>query len=61
MFVERIAGHGAVPVLTRVGGRFSLHATGVGLALLAHAPADVQEAVHRRAAAGIHPVHDHRQ
>jgi DNA-binding IclR family transcriptional regulator len=45
VFVERISGRGAVPVLTRVGGRFSLHATGVGLALLAHAPADVQEAV----------------
>ena len=45
VFVERIAGHGAVPVLTRVGGRFSLHATGVGLALLAHAPSEVQEAV----------------
>jgi DNA-binding IclR family transcriptional regulator len=45
VFVERIAGHEAVPVLTRVGGRFSLHATGVGLVLLAHAPADVQEEV----------------
>jgi DNA-binding IclR family transcriptional regulator len=45
VFVERIAGHGAVPVLTRVGGRFSLHATGVGLVLLAYAPAEVQEAV----------------
>ncbi|WP_332667093.1 IclR family transcriptional regulator [Aeromicrobium sp.] len=45
VFVERIAGRGAVPVLTRVGGRFSLHATGVGLALLAYAPADIQEAV----------------
>lgn len=45
VFVERIAGRGAVPVLTRVGGRFSLHATGVGLVLLAHAPADVQQAV----------------
>jgi DNA-binding IclR family transcriptional regulator len=35
VFVERIAGRDAVPVLTRVGGRFSLHATGVGLVLLA--------------------------
>jgi len=32
-------------VLTRVGGRFALHATGVGLVLLAHAPVDVQEQV----------------
>lgn len=43
VFVERIAGRHAVPVLTRVGGRFALHATGVGLVLLAHAPAQVQE------------------
>jgi DNA-binding IclR family transcriptional regulator len=45
VFVERIAGSGAVPVLTRVGGRFALTATGVGLVLLAHAPLDVQEDV----------------
>ncbi len=45
VFVERIAGRHAVPVLTRVGGRFALHATGVGLVLLAHAPASVQEEV----------------
>lgn len=38
VFVERIAGRFAVPVLTRVGGRFALTATGVGLVLLAHAP-----------------------
>jgi DNA-binding IclR family transcriptional regulator len=45
VFVERIAGRGAVRVLTRVGGRFAMHATGVGLVLLAHAPAEVQEEV----------------
>jgi DNA-binding IclR family transcriptional regulator len=45
VFVERIAGRHAVPVLTRVGGRFALHASGVGLALLAHAPPEVQERV----------------
>ncbi|MBX7267191.1 IclR family transcriptional regulator [Micromonospora sp. Llam7] len=45
VFIERIAGRHAVPVLTRVGGRFALHATGVGLVLLAYAPADVQEQV----------------
>ncbi|MET0238085.1 MAG: IclR family transcriptional regulator [Kibdelosporangium sp.] len=43
VFVERIAGRDSVPVWTRVGGRFALHATGVGLVLLAHAPAEVQE------------------
>ncbi|MFY0406522.1 IclR family transcriptional regulator [Solicola sp. PLA-1-18] len=45
VFVERLAGREAVPVMTRVGGRFSLHATGVGLVLLAFAPAEVQERV----------------
>ncbi|MFJ9787473.1 IclR family transcriptional regulator [Amycolatopsis sp. NPDC101161] len=48
VYIERIAGTGAVPVLTRVGGRFALTATGVGLVLLAHAPADVQEDVLHR-------------
>lgn len=45
VFVERIAGTGAVPVLTRVGTRFALTATGVGLVLLAHAPPETQEEV----------------
>ncbi|WP_082539115.1 IclR family transcriptional regulator [Pseudonocardia sp. EC080619-01] len=45
VFVERIAGTGAVPVLTRAGGRFALTATGVGLVLLAHAPTEVQDDV----------------
>jgi len=45
VYIERIAGRHAVPVLTRVGAHWPLHATGVGLVLLAHAPADIQEAV----------------
>jgi DNA-binding IclR family transcriptional regulator len=45
VYVERLTGRTSVKVLTRVGDRFALHATGVGLVLLAHAPADVQEAV----------------
>jgi DNA-binding IclR family transcriptional regulator len=45
VFIERLAGRGAVPVLTRVGGRFALHATGVGLVLLAYAAPEVQEQV----------------
>ena len=45
VFVERIAGRDAVAVLTQVGGRFDLPATGVGLVLLAHAPPAVQERV----------------
>jgi len=45
VFVERLAGRSAVPVLTRVGGRFPLHPTALGRVLLAYAPSDVQEAV----------------
>jgi len=45
VFVERFAARGAVTVLTRVGGRFALPPTGVGLVLLAHAPVEVQEEV----------------
>jgi DNA-binding IclR family transcriptional regulator len=45
VFVERFAARSAVPVLTEVGGRFPLAPTGVGLVLLAAAPAEVQERV----------------
>jgi DNA-binding IclR family transcriptional regulator len=45
VYIERIAGRRAVGVLTRVGGRFPLHASGVGLVLLAHAPEIVQRSV----------------
>ncbi|RKT57274.1 IclR family transcriptional regulator [Saccharothrix australiensis] len=43
VYVERISAKDAVNVLTRMGSRMPLHATGVGLVLLAHAPHDVQE------------------
>jgi len=45
VYIERIAGRRAVGVLTRVGGRFPLPASAIGLVLLAHAPARVQHAV----------------
>lgn len=45
LFVERIRGRRSVPTVTRVGGRLPLHATGVGKALLAHAPESVLEEV----------------
>jgi DNA-binding IclR family transcriptional regulator len=45
VYIERIAGRRAVGVLTRVGGRFPLHASGIGLVLLAHAPERVQHEV----------------
>jgi DNA-binding IclR family transcriptional regulator len=45
LYVERISGHRAVPLVSRAGSRLPLHATGVGKVLLAHAPAEVQEQV----------------
>ncbi|WP_019925683.1 IclR family transcriptional regulator [Nocardia sp. BMG111209] len=38
MYVEFLAARNAVAVRTRVGARWPLHATGVGLAILAHSP-----------------------
>ena len=48
VYVERLTGRQSVRVLTRVGDRFALHATGVGLVLLAHAPDEVRQAVFER-------------
>ncbi|ANY08905.1 IclR family transcriptional regulator [Pseudonocardia sp. HH130630-07] len=45
LYLDRLSGRADVPVLSRVGGRLPLHATGVGKVLLAHAPADVRRAV----------------
>lgn len=45
VYIERIAGRAAVQVRTRIGAHWPLHATGVGLVLLAFAPPAVQEAV----------------
>jgi DNA-binding IclR family transcriptional regulator len=45
VYIERITGRRAVRVLTRVGGRFPLHASGIGLVLLAHAPESVRRDV----------------
>jgi DNA-binding IclR family transcriptional regulator len=45
VYVERLSARGAVPVISRPGGRLPLHATGVGQVLLAHAPAELQERV----------------
>jgi DNA-binding IclR family transcriptional regulator len=43
LLVERLSAHRAMPVLYRVGGRIPLHATGVGLVLLAFADPAFQE------------------
>jgi len=41
LYVDRLSGHVSVPVVSQVGSRLPLHATGVGKVLLAHAPDDV--------------------
>ena len=48
LFVERISGRSAVPIVSRTGSRLPLHATGVGKVLLAHADPDVLVEVLRR-------------
>jgi DNA-binding IclR family transcriptional regulator len=45
LYLEKISGPRAVLVLSRVGGRNALHATGMGKALLAYAPPGVFEEV----------------
>ncbi len=59
VYVERIAGRDSVQVLTRPGLRLPVHATAVGLVLLAHAsPRDAGGSV-ELAAGALHPLHDH--
>jgi DNA-binding IclR family transcriptional regulator len=45
VLIERLSARDAGRVMYRVGGRMPLHSTGVGLVLLAHAPAGVQDEV----------------
>jgi DNA-binding IclR family transcriptional regulator len=45
LYVDRLSGHASVPVVSTIGSRLPLHATGVGKVLLAHAPTDVQDSV----------------
>ena len=45
LYLDRLSGVASVPVVSRVGSRLPLHATGVGKVLLAHAPPDVQARV----------------
>ena len=41
LYVDRLSGHDSVPVVSEIGSRLPLHATGVGKVLLAAAPHDV--------------------
>lgn len=45
LYLDRLAGHASVPVVSSVGSRLPLHSTGVGKVLLAHAPAEIQQRV----------------
>ncbi|MCG5219301.1 IclR family transcriptional regulator [Streptosporangium sp. KLBMP 9127] len=48
IYIERISARSAVGVRSRVGARWPLHATGVGLVLLAHGGTELQEQVYER-------------
>ena len=45
LYLDRVSGHTALPVVSRAGSPLPLHATGAGKVLLAHAPPAVQERV----------------
>jgi DNA-binding IclR family transcriptional regulator len=40
LYVEKLSGHRSVEIVSRIGGRLPLHATGVGKALPAHETPD---------------------
>ncbi|WET82686.1 IclR family transcriptional regulator [Amycolatopsis sp. QT-25] len=45
LYLDRISGNASVPVVSRIGGRLPLHATGIGKVLLAWAPEDLRRQV----------------
>jgi DNA-binding IclR family transcriptional regulator len=45
LYLDRLSGSTSVPVVSHVGARLPMHATGVGKVLLAHAPAHVRSEV----------------
>jgi DNA-binding IclR family transcriptional regulator len=55
LYLDRLSGRASVPVVSRVGSRLPLNATGVGKVLLAHAPDDVVHSV----LADLRPVTRH--
>ncbi|MFT4264359.1 MAG: IclR family transcriptional regulator [Nocardioides sp.] len=52
LYLESVAGHASVPVVSRTGSRLPLYATGVGKVLLAAAP----EEVTRRVLSSLRPL-----
>ena len=45
LYLDRLSGNTSVPIVSDIGSRLPMHATGVGKVLLAHAPEDVQRQV----------------
>jgi DNA-binding IclR family transcriptional regulator len=45
LYLDRLRGNTSVPIVSTIGSRLPMHATGVGKVLLAHAPDDVQQQV----------------
>lgn len=45
LYLHRMQGRASVPIVSSVGSRLPMHATGVGKVLLAHAPAHVHDRV----------------
>jgi DNA-binding IclR family transcriptional regulator len=41
LYIDRLSGHVSVPVISKIGSRLPMHATGVGKVLLAYAPDEV--------------------
>ncbi|HEY5877582.1 MAG TPA: IclR family transcriptional regulator [Nakamurella sp.] len=48
LYIDRISGRRAVPVVSKPGARLPLHATGVGKVLLAHGADDLRDRAMRR-------------
>ena len=57
LYLDRLSGNASVPVVSDIGSRLPMHATGVGKVLLAHAPPAVQAEV-LAAPDPHHAVHD---
>lgn len=45
LYLDRLRGSASVPVVSTIGSRLPMHATGVGKVLLAHAPLEAQQRV----------------
>jgi DNA-binding IclR family transcriptional regulator len=45
LYIDRLSGHISVPVISEIGSRLPMHATGVGKVLLAYAPDNVRTEV----------------